>query len=101
LPTFALDVHTKKEIMNITLSVRTKISATKRWLARLPYWVGVVVTASCIPFYIISFAQLALPIGTEWKAALWTICFGLAKLFQYCGLAILGAKGLSQAFKKR
>ena len=87
--------------MKMIPTLRTKISATKRWLNRLPYWVGVIVTASCIPFYIISFAQFALPISAEWKAALWTICFGLAKLFQYCGLAILGAKGLSQVFKKR
>jgi phosphoglycolate phosphatase len=100
LPTFALEDHTKI-IMNIIPTFRTKISATKRWLSHLLYWVGVIVTASCIPFYIISFAQFALPISAEWKAVLWTICFGLAKLFQYCGLAILGAKGLSQVFKKR
>ena len=87
--------------MNIIPIVRSKVATAKLWLARLPYWVGVVVTASCIPFYIISFAQFALPISAEWKAALWTLCFGLAKLFQYCGLAILGAKGLSQVFKKR
>ena len=87
--------------MNIIPIVRSKVAIVKLWLARLPYWVGVVVTASCIPFYIMSFAQLALPLSAEWKALLWTICFGLAKLFQYCGIAILGAKGLSQVFKKR
>lgn len=87
--------------MNIIPIVRSKVATAKLWLTRLPYWVGVVVTASCIPFYIFSFAQFALPISAEWKAALWTLCFGLAKLFQYCGLAILGAKGLSQVFRKR
>lgn len=87
--------------MNIIPIVRSKVATAKLWLTRLPYWVGVVVTAGCIPFYIISFAQFALPISAEWKAALWTLCFGLAKLFQYCGLAILGAKGISQVFRKR
>ena len=87
--------------MKIIPTIRAKVAAAKRWLSRLPYWVGVVVTAGCIPFYIISFAQFALPINAEWKAALWTIFFGMAKLFQYCGLAILGAKGLSQLFRKR
>ena len=87
--------------MKIIPPIRAKVAAAKRWLSRLPYWVGVVVTAGCIPFYIISFAQFALPISAEWKAALWTIFFGMAKLFQYCGLAILGVKGLSQLFRKR
>lgn len=87
--------------MKIIPTIRAKAAAAKRWLSRLPYWVGVVVTAGCIPFYIISFAQFALPISAEWKAALWTIFFGMAKLFQYCGLAILGAKGLNQLFRKR
>ena len=87
--------------MNIIPIVRSKVATAKLWLTRLPYWVGVIVTASCIPFYIISFAQFALPISAEWKAALWTLCFGLAKLFQYCELAILGAKGISQIFKRR
>lgn len=87
--------------MNIIPIIRSKVATAKLWLTRLPYWVGVIVTASCIPFYIISFALFALPISAEWKAALWTLCFGLAKLFQYCGLAILGAKGISQIFKRR
>ena len=87
--------------MKIIPTIRAKVAAAKRWLSHLPYWVGVVVTAGCIPFYIISFAQFALPISAEWKVALWAIFFGMAKLFQYCGLAILGAKGLSQLFRKR
>lgn len=87
--------------MKMIPTLRTKISALlggrdnhgKRFNHRF--------AASCVPFYLISFAQFALPISAEWKATLWTICFGLAKLFQYCGLAILGVKGLSQVFKKR
>jgi len=56
--------------------------------------------ALCLPCYIISFAQMALPISTAMKGVLWFVFFGLAKTFQYGGLAILGAKGLSEAFKK-
>ena len=52
-----------------------------------------IVLALCIPFYIISFAQMALPISTEMKGVLWVVFFGLAKTFQYGGLTILGVDG--------
>jgi phosphoglycolate phosphatase len=48
---------------------------------------------SCIPFYIISFAQMALPISAAAKGILWTVLFGLAKTCQYGGLTILGVEG--------
>ena len=80
--------------------IRQMISEVQARLARLPYRTGVVVTALCLPCYIISFAQMALPISTAMKGVLWFVFFGLAKTFQYGGLAILGAKGLSEAFKK-
>ena len=80
--------------------IRQMISEVKVRLARLPYRTGVVVTALCLPCYIISFAQMALPISTALKGVLWFVFFGLAKTFQYGGLAILGAKGLSEVFKK-
>ncbi len=80
--------------------IRQMISAVKVRLARLPYRTGIVVTALCLPCYIISFAQMALPISTALKGVLWFIFFGLAKTFQYGGLTILGAKGLSEAFRK-
>lgn len=80
--------------------IRQMISEVKARLARLPYRTGVVVTALCLPCYIISFAQMALPISTALKGVLWFVFFGLAKTFQYGGLAILGAKGLSEVFKK-
>jgi phosphoglycolate phosphatase len=47
----------------------------------------------CIPFYILSFAQMALPISATAKSALWVILFGLAKTTQYTGLAIIGVEG--------
>lgn len=76
------------------------VTVVKERLARLSYRTGVVVTALCIPCYIISFAQMALPISATPKGVLWFIFFGLAKTFQYGGLTILGAKGLGDILKK-
>ena len=49
--------------------------------------------ALCVPCYILSFAQMALPISATAKGVLWFILFGLAKTTQYAGLAILGVEG--------
>ncbi|MBR1803365.1 MAG: hypothetical protein IJ775_00465 [Muribaculaceae bacterium] len=65
----------------------------KQWLSGLSFRTGVIVMALCIPFYILSFAQMALPISTEAKGVLWVVLFGLAKTFQYGGLTILGVDG--------
>ena len=65
----------------------------KGWLASLSFKTGVVVLAMCIPFYVASFAQMALPISAQAKTALWVTLFGLAKTFQYAGLTILGVEG--------
>ena len=55
---------------------------------------GVIVLLCCIPFYVLSFAQmLLLPISAAAKGVLWTILFGLAKTCQYGGLTILGVEG--------
>ena len=78
--------------------------AVKAWLGRLSFRTGVIVLLMCVPFYIISFAQMALPISTGLKGALWVIFFGLAKTAQYGGLTILGAKGsdrIKQYWKAR
>lgn len=61
---------------------------------------GVITLGLCIPFYILSFAQMALPISLTAKSALWVVLFGMAKTFQYAGIAILGAEGLKR-IKKR
>lgn len=53
----------------------------------------------CIPFYILSFAQMALPLSVETKGVLWIILFGLAKTFQYSGITILGVEGVRR-FKR-
>ena len=65
----------------------------RQWLRSLSFRTGVVVLLSCIPFYILSFAQMALPISAAAKGILWTVLFGLAKTCQYGGLTILGVEG--------
>lgn len=49
--------------------------------------------ASCVVFYILSFAQMALPISPAMKGVLWFVLFGMAKTTQYAGLAIVGIEG--------
>ena len=66
----------------------------KKWLSGLSFRTGVIVLLMCIPFYILSFAQMALPISVEAKGVLWFILFGLAKTCQYGGLTILGVEGI-------
>lgn len=68
----------------------------KKWLASLSFRTGVIVLACCIPFYILSFAQMLLPISAQAKTVLWVILFGLAKTFQYGGLTILGVEGFKR-----
>lgn len=65
-------------------------------LSRLSFRTGVVILALCVPCYIISFAQIALPISATAKGVLWFIFFGLAKALQYGGLAILGVEGMKR-----
>lgn len=75
----------------------------KAWLQSLSYRTGVIVLLCCIPFYILSFAQMLLPISTAAKGILWTVLFGLAKTFQYGGITIIGVEGykrLKQRFKR-
>ncbi len=68
----------------------------KKWLASLSFRTGVIVLACCIPFYILSFAQMLLPMSAQAKTVLWVILFGLAKTFQYGGLTILGLEGFKR-----
>ncbi len=75
----------------------------KQWLQSLSFKTGVIVLLCCIPFYILSFAQMLLPISVAAKGVLWTVLFGLAKTCQYGGLTILGVEGykrLKSRFKR-
>lgn len=82
------------------ISLREQI--VKR-LQSFSFRTGVIVLSLCIPFYILSFAQMALPISAEAKGVLWVVLFGLAKTFQYGGLSIIGVEGVKRLkgfFKK-
>lgn len=68
----------------------------KKWLQSLSFRTGVIVLLCCIPFYILSFAQMLLPISAAAKGVLWTVLFGLAKTCQYGGLTILGVDGYNR-----
>ena len=70
--------------------------SVKRWLQSFSFRTGLVVLCCCLLFYVISFAQMLLPISVGTKGILWTIFFGLAKTFQYGGLTILGAEGIKR-----
>lgn len=73
--------------------MKQMIEKVKRWLAGLSFRTGVIVLALCVPCYIISFAQMLLPISATAKTVLWVVFFGLAKTFQYGGITILGVEG--------
>lgn len=79
----------KKFFSNIFLKI-------KKWLQTLSFKTGLIILALCIPFYILSFAQMAWDISLTLKSTLWVIFFGLAKTFQYAGLLILGAEGIKR-----
>jgi len=68
----------------------------RQWLQSLSFKTGVIVLMCCIPFYILSFAQMLLPISAAAKGILWTVLFGLAKTCQYGGLTILGVEGFNR-----
>ena len=73
-------------------------------LGELSFRTGVIVLLCCIPFYILSFAQMLLPISAAAKGILWTVLFGMAKTCQYGGLTILGVEGyrrLKDMFRRK
>ena len=68
----------------------------KDWLGELSFKTGLVVLSLCVPFYILSFAQMSLDLSYTLKGILWVVFFGLAKTFQYAGLAIIGVEGVKK-----
>lgn len=68
----------------------------KSYLQKLSFRTGVIVLLMCIPFYFLSFVQVFFPVSTATKGILFTVFFGLAKSFQYSGIAILGKEGYKQ-----
>ena len=45
-------------------------------LQNLSFRTGVVVLLLCVPFYVLSFTQLLLPISVSAKGILWAVLFG-------------------------
>ena len=74
----------------------SRLDKVKLWLAGLSFRTGVIVLGVCVLCYVISFAQMLLPISAVLKGTLWFWLFGLAKLFQYTGLAIIGVEGVKR-----
>lgn len=68
----------------------------KQWLSRLSFRTGIILVIACVVCYIVSFAQMLLPISVTAKGILWVVFFGLAKTFQYSTLLVLGAEGLKR-----
>lgn len=73
--------------------MKTLVKRIKLWLQSLSFRTGVIVLLCCIPFYVLSLAQMLLPISAAAKGVLWTVLFGMAKTCQYGGLTILGVEG--------
>lgn len=71
----------------------------KHWLAGLSFRTGVIVLCVCVLCYVISFAQMLLPISAAAKGVLWFIFFGMAKTAQYSGLLIIGKAGVERIKK--
>ena len=76
--------------------MKNLLKKVKLWLKSLSFRTGVIVLLCCIPFYILSFAQMLLPISAAAKGVLWTVLFGLAKTCQYGGITILGVDGYNR-----
>ncbi len=80
------------------------VMSIKSYLQKLSFRTGVIVLLMCIPFYLLSFVQVFFPVSTATKGILFTVFFGLAKSFQYGGIAILGKEGYKQVkgyFKRK
>lgn len=75
------------------------MNRVKAFLSSLSFRTGIIVLLCCIPCYILSFAQMALPISTTAKGVLWFVLFGAAKTTQYAGLTILGVEGVKRLKK--
>lgn len=80
----------------MSVGVKDLFSKFKKWLTGLSFRTGVIVLGVCILCYVISFAQMLLPITATTKGILWFIFFGIAKATQYSGLLILGKAGIDR-----
>jgi phosphoglycolate phosphatase len=84
------------DMYRLKLRFRIFLRKTRNWLAGFSFRTGLIVLGVCALFYILSFAQMLLPISAALKGTLWFWLFGFAKLFQYAGLAIVGVEGVKR-----
>lgn len=70
------------------------ISRLRQKLRALSFRTGLTLLLLCVPFYLMSFGQMLLPLSAAAKGILWMVLFGLAKTFQYAGLTVIGAEGV-------
>lgn len=83
---------------------RQFLNRVKAYLAQFTFRQGVVVLVICVLCYIASAVQALLPFSAATKSVLFIIFFGMAKLTQYVGLAIVGVDGwrrIKEYFKRR
>ncbi len=78
------------------MNLKDSFKRIKSWLGGLSFRTGVILIIICVICYIISFAQMLLPISVAAKGILWFIFFGLAKTAQYSALAVLGTAGVKR-----
>ena len=72
----------------------------KSFFKRLSTRTGVILLIVCILLYLASGIQALLPLEESTKGILFITFFGLAKVFQYSAIAVLGVKGW-QKFKAK
>lgn len=83
---------------------RQFLNRVKSYLTQFTFRQGVVVLVICVLCYIASAVQALLPFSAATKSVLFIIFFGMAKLTQYVGLAIVGVDGwrrIKLYFKRR
>lgn len=98
LPAFRLP-----RLRRLKRNTEQNMSIRKR-LQTLSFRTGVIILLMCVPFYVLSFSQMLLPLPVATKGILWAVLFGLAKAFQYSGIAILGVEGYKRVkgwFRRR
>lgn len=72
------------------------VAGMRRRLAGLSMRTGLWVLGACGVLYVLSFAQMLLPVSAGVKGVLWVVLFGLAKTAQYTALLILGKEGVAR-----
>lgn len=65
----------------------------KTFLKGLSMRTGIILLVVCLLLYAASAIQAFLPLDKSTKGILFIIFFGLAKVFQYSAIAVLGVKG--------